>query len=79
MPTFRGKEFDEIRSWIFERGKDLFVCHSDELEDYFITADTTTDDAPGVYTDITPAEAEHSLRVLGCISGAFKTQGESNT
>lgn len=75
MPTFRGKEFDEIRSWIFESGEDLFVCHSDELEEYFIT----TDYSPEIYADTTAAEAEHALRVLGCISGAFKTQGESNT
>lgn len=79
MPVFRGKEIDEIRSWIFEGGEDLFVCHNDELEEYFITADTTTDDAPDIYTDTTPVESEHAIRVLGCISGAFKTQGESNT
>lgn len=75
MPTFRGKEFDEIRSWIFECGEDLFVCHSEELKEYFIT----TDYSPDIYTDTTAAEAEHAIRVLGCISGAFKTQGESNT
>lgn len=75
VPTFRGKEFDKIRSWIFESGEDLFVCHNDELEEYFIT----TDYPPDIYTDTTAAEAEHAIRVLGCISGAFKTQGESNT
>ena len=67
MPKFRGKEFDEIRSWIFEGGEDLFVCHNG------------VESKPGMYANITAAESEHAIRVLGCISGAFKTQGESNT
>lgn len=77
MPTFRGKEFDEIRSWIFEGGSDLYVIHNDELQDYFIMPDDNF--SPETYADTTAVEAEHALRVLGCISGAFKTQGESNT
>ena len=77
MPAFRGKEFDEIRSWIFESGEDLFVCHNDEFKYYLITPGVES--KPGMYANITAAESEHALRVLGCISGAFKTQGESNT
>lgn len=77
MPTFRGKEFDEIRSWIFESGEYLYVIHDDELQDYFIMPDDKC--SHETYADTTAAEAEHALRVLGCISGAFKTQGESNT
>ena len=77
MPTFRGKEFDEIRSWIFDGGKNLYVIHDDELQDYFIAPDDKI--THEIYTDTTAAEAEHAIRVLGCISGAFKTQGESNT
>lgn len=77
MPTFRGKEFDKIRSWIFEGGENLFVIHNDELQDYFIMPDDSF--GPETYADTTPAEAKHAVRVLGCISGAFKTQGESNT
>lgn len=77
MPTFRGKEFNEIRSWIFKGGEDLYVVHDDEVQDYFIMPnDKITHET---YADTTAAEAEHALRVLGCISGAFKTQGESNT
>lgn len=75
MPTFRGKDFDEIRSWIFEGGEDLFVCHHGNLEEYFISADRGVI----ICADTTPVEAEYAIRVLGCISGAFKTQGESNT
>jgi len=77
VPTFRGKEFDEIRSWIFEGGSDLYVIHNDELQDYFIMP--YDDLKPYAYANITAAESEHAIRVLGCISGAFKTQGESNT
>lgn len=71
MPTFRGKEFNEIRSWIFKGGEDLYVVHDVIMPNDKITHET--------YADTTAAEAEHALRVLGCISGAFKTQGESNT
>ncbi len=77
MPVFRGKEIDEIRSWIFESGEDLYVLHNDELQDYFIMPDENFGEY--IYTNTTAAEAEHAIRVLGCISGAFKTQGESNT
>ena len=75
MPLFSGKEAGEIRSWIFKEGKNLLVHRIKGIEKYFIS----TDSRIAIYIYITPAEAKHALRVLGCISGAFKTQGESNT
>lgn len=77
MPAFRGEEFDRIRSWIFDQGRDLFVIHDKRLMNYLVLPY----EYPGKtqYIKTTQAEAKHALRVLGCISGAFKTQGESNT
>ena len=75
MPTFRGKEIDEIRSWVFERGDGMYVC-ADVFSAFYCIA-------PGSESrkrvNVDREEAMHALRVLGCISGAFKTQGESNT
>jgi hypothetical protein len=74
MPAFSGKEFDEISSWAFGHGEGVYVF--DTLLDFCCISP-----ASGATTrvNVERAEAEHAIRVLGCISGAFKTQGESNT
>ena len=65
MPTFRGKEFDKIRSWIFEGGENLYVIHNDELQDYFIAPDDKI--THEIYTDTTAAEANYAYKILQLI------------